>query len=221
MDQYVRASNETDVTKLKDQLLQCPDDTLGSALHRAMGDQVDTITVTELLKEIEELAVVKQSNNVNTLALISAKQERDELVRQFAARLRGLAAVCDLTVTCSQGHTASEVDKWARMSLISGLYEEDTKQAVLSKVEEMPFDEMITFVEARETGRTSMKILAGNLSSGVVNKVHEDREDPRSCQFCGKEGHGRNPGFDLRKADCPAFGKKCKKCGLKGHFAEV
>lgn len=121
-NQYVRASNETDDTKLKDQLLHCPDGTLGNALDKSLGDRVDTITVAELLKEIEVLAVVKQSNNVNTLAMITAKQERDEPVRQFAARLRGLAAVCDLTVTCSCGRKASEVDKWVRMSLISGLH---------------------------------------------------------------------------------------------------
>ena len=60
----------------------------------------------------------------------------------------------------------SEVDKWVRMSLIDGLNNEDTKQTVLSKVEELPLDETITFVEARETGKTSMKILAGKLSSG-------------------------------------------------------
>ena len=35
------------------------------------------------------------------------------------------------------------------------------------------------------------------------------------------KGHGKSPNYDLRKADCPAFGKKCKKCGLKGHNAEV
>jgi hypothetical protein len=71
--------------------------------------------VTDLLKEIEVLAVVRQSNNVNTLAMISAKQERDEPVRQFAARLRGLAAVCDLSVTCTCRLKVSEVDKWVRM----------------------------------------------------------------------------------------------------------
>jgi hypothetical protein len=36
------------------------------------------------------LAMVRQSNHVNTLALMTAGQERDEQVRQFAARLRGL-----------------------------------------------------------------------------------------------------------------------------------
>ena len=57
-----------------------------------------------------------------------------------------------------------EGDKWVRTSLIGGLNDEDTNQAVLSK--EMPLDNTITFVEARETGKTSMKIMAGKLSSG-------------------------------------------------------
>jgi hypothetical protein len=92
-DQYVRASNETDPTKLRDQLTNCPNDSLRNALYKALGDRIDDITVTDLMKEIEELAVVQQSNNVNTLAMINAKQERDEPVRQFTSRLRGLAAV--------------------------------------------------------------------------------------------------------------------------------
>ena len=74
----------------------------------------------------------------------------------------------------------SEVAKWVRMSLISKLNDKDTKQAVSSKVEVMPLNDLITFVEAKETGKTIMKILAGKLSSGQVNKVHQEREDPRS-----------------------------------------
>jgi hypothetical protein len=70
------------------------------------------------VEDIEVLALVRQSNNVNTLAMISAKQERDEPVRQFEAHLCGLAAVCDLSVTYSCGLKVSEVDKWVRMSLI-------------------------------------------------------------------------------------------------------
>jgi hypothetical protein len=114
-DQYVRSSNETDPTKLKDQLTKCPNDSLRNALYKALGDRIDSISVDNLMKEIEELAVVRQSNNVNTLTMINAKQERDEPVRQFAARLRGLAAVCDLTVTCSCANKVSAVDKWVRL----------------------------------------------------------------------------------------------------------
>jgi hypothetical protein len=111
-DQYVRSSNEKDGNKLKDQLTNCPDDSLRSALYKALEDRIDTISVVDLLKEIEVLAVVRQSNNVNTLA-ISDKQEREEPVIQFAASLRGLAAVCDLSVTCTSTCRlkVSEVDK--------------------------------------------------------------------------------------------------------------
>jgi hypothetical protein len=124
--------------------LHCPDDTLSNALDKALSDRVDNISVADLLKETEVLAVVRQSNNVNTHAMMTAKKERYEPVRQFAARLRGLAPVCDLTITCSCGLKVSEADKWVRMSLIGGLNDEDTKQAVLSKVEEMPLDKTIT-----------------------------------------------------------------------------
>jgi hypothetical protein len=44
-DQYVRSSNEKDGNKLKDQLENCPDDTLRSALYKALGDRINTINV--------------------------------------------------------------------------------------------------------------------------------------------------------------------------------
>ena len=64
------------------------------------------------------LAMVRQSKHVDTLALMTAKQERDEPVHQFAARLHGLSAVCDLTVTITCMLKVSEVNKWLLMSLI-------------------------------------------------------------------------------------------------------
>ena len=42
------------------------------------------------------------------------------------------------------------MNKWVLMSLISGLNEEDTKQAVLSKVKEMTLDETVAFRPGRK-----------------------------------------------------------------------
>ena len=72
-------------------------------------------------------------------------------------------------------------------ALIGGLHGQDTKQAVLSKVDEIPLDDTVTFV------------------------------DERTCKFCGKKGYGRNTNEDLRKADCSAFRRKYNKCWFKGH----
>ena len=60
--QYVRSSNYTDDTLLRDQLLCCPDEALERAVYEVLGDRADTISMAELLKEIEVLAVVRQSN---------------------------------------------------------------------------------------------------------------------------------------------------------------
>ena len=205
---------------MRGQLTNCPNDSLRNALYKALGDRIDDINVTDLMKEIEELAVVRQSNNVNTLAMINAKQERDEPVRQFVARLRGLAAVCDLTETCTLSKKVSAVDKWVRLSLIGGLNDEDTKQEVLSRVDEMTLDATVTFVEPRETDRSATKILGGKMSSTVVNQEQE-RVDQRSCTYCGKKGHGRRANFETRKANYPAHGQTCTKCQRQDHFAAV
>ena len=52
--QYVRSSNEKDETKLKDQLTNCPNDSLRNAMYKALGDRINTINVDNLMKEIEE-----------------------------------------------------------------------------------------------------------------------------------------------------------------------
>ena len=126
--------------------------------------------------------------------------------------LEGLAAVCDLSVTCTckPPTKVSEVDKLVCMSLIGGLKDEETKQEVLSKVEELPLDKNIAFAVAKETGKTSLKILSGGLSSGYVSKVHENVSAHDKCEYCGKKGHGKQPSINLRKDSCPAFGTKCK-----------
>ena len=53
------------------------------------------------------------------------------------------------------------VDNWVLMTLINGLYDGDTQQAVLSKVEELNLEDTIVFVEAREVGQQSAKVLSG------------------------------------------------------------
>ena len=108
-NQYVRASNEMGDVVLRDQLLHCPDYALKRAVAMALGDRVNTITVSDLLKEIETLAVVRQNNLVNTMVPMSAKH--GEPVRQFAAWLPVLAALCDLTAQCTCQLEVSNIEK--------------------------------------------------------------------------------------------------------------
>ena len=93
--------------------------------------ELSSLSVKRGLTTVTSIAVVKQSNNVNKLALMTAEQEGDSPVR---GTLEGLCSVCDLFVTCAYRTKVSEVDKWVHMFLIGGINDEDTKQEVLSKV---------------------------------------------------------------------------------------
>ena len=37
---------------------------------------------------------------------------------------------------------------------------------------------------------------------------------------CGQSGHGQKSALEVQKEKCPAFSKKCLKCGTIGHFAK-
>ena len=111
------------------------------------------------------------------------------------------------------------VNKWVLMTMINGLHDGETQQSVLSKVEEMNLEDTIVFVEAREVGRHSVKILNGGLTSSQVNRVNV--QDTGTCSYCGKKGHGKNSHRDIRRTDCPAWGRMCKKCKQKNHFTDL
>ena len=72
----------------------------------------------------------------------------------LVARLRGLAAVCDLNIetkcTCGNDVKVSAVDSWILLLLVKNLYDSDIRQEVMSKVTVMTLDETIAFVEAKE-----------------------------------------------------------------------
>ena len=38
----------------------------------------------------------------------------------------------------------------------------------------------------------------------------------KECKYCGRQNHKSS--YEERKNSCPAFDKKCDKCGRVGHF---
>ena len=86
---------------IRDQLLSCCTDELSEELGNLYGEQLDTKTEEQLLGDMRRLAVVAQNNLVNIVRLRSQVQDRDEPIRSYLARLKGIAAVCKLTLQCS------------------------------------------------------------------------------------------------------------------------
>ena len=229
---YKRTAGLTRDQEIRDQLTICCSEELHRDLYRSLGSSLNRMTEEELIKEMRKLAVPHHSNLVNIVSLSSFSQERDERVRSFVARIRGQASICELTAPCTKVGCDEKVSYAEHMilnTLVRGLYDQETKEEVLSKEPQMDLTATILFIEARETGKRSAGVLSGNTTaSNIVNKatvaaegVSQSRSEIDKslyCKNCGRTGHGRSPTLDVRKQSCPAWDQECSICKKKGHF---
>ena len=81
------------------QLLECCDDQLRKELTRAAGKSLTTQSEEEVLKAIKRLAI-RENIMVVRVALHDMRQDNDETIRSFGARIRGQANVCQYNTAC-------------------------------------------------------------------------------------------------------------------------
>merc|ERR1711867_232017 len=109
----------------------------------------------------------------------SMAQDRDEPIRSYLARLKGVAAVCKLTLqcTCDPPTTVSYADKEILHCLVKGLADDDIRRQVLGVVEEMDLNTTVKFIEAKESGRKAGAYL--DSGDAGLNKVTGYRQAER------------------------------------------
>ena len=126
--------------------------------------------------------------------------------------------------------------------LARGIVDDEIQLDLISdQNQKMTIDEMIKFVEARESVKRSASRLLDTPSVNAAsytyrrNKQQEVRTrgtaksrpdlkpehtlDPNAlCRFCAEKGHGKNAPWGVRKRQCPAFGKRCGICKIVNHI---
>ena len=134
----------------------------------------------------------------------SLKQTEDEPIDTFVTRLRDQATHCEFP----------DVDARILEQLIDRSYSKDYRRKLMVKGNDL------TFHQAMEIGRSfesvSEKMDKLEASSENVSRVvgkSSGESNSIDCFFCGSK-HVK----DRRR--CPAFHKKCGKCGGMNHFAK-
>ena len=153
---YKRSCGITDETETRDQLRAACQEDLRRDLFSCLGSKLDTLTEQQLLDEIEKLAVLQQNNLVKVVNLLALSQDREESIRAFYARLKASASVCELSVPCTATACTERVsysDKMILHALVRGIADEEIREQVLAKTEELGLEETVKFVEAKETCR--------------------------------------------------------------------
>lgn len=82
------------------QLLECCEESLRKDLTQSAGGSLLNNPVNEVLSAIKTLAVREENIMVARVTLHNMKQDRDETVRSFGARLRGQAGICKFIIEC-------------------------------------------------------------------------------------------------------------------------
>ena len=175
------------------------------------------------------------------------RQGREEQIRSFYARIKGQADTCDYRIKCTKTECGEMIDfagEILRDVLARGIVDDEIQLDLISdQNQKMKIEDMIKFVEARESGKRSASSLLDTPSVNATSSTYRrnkqqdvrtrgaatamPRRDPKPehpfdpaalCWFCAEKGHGKNPPWNVRRTHCPAYGKRCTKCKNVNHI---
>ena len=211
------------------QLLECCDEDLRKDLTRSAGGSLTSKSENDVLEAMRKLAVKEENVMVARVTLFEMKQDRDEPIRSFDARVRGQANVCKYTVSCpSCDEEVNYTNQILRDALTRGVADQDIQLDLLSDTnQDMTLEEVFQFIERKEAGKSSAnKLLHAQGADGMKSQYKKKKgEKPinktEQCSYCGNRGHGKFSPLETRKKLCPAYNKKCKNCGKQNHFDKM
>lgn len=162
-------------------------------------------TVSFMMKQFDEYCNPQANETVERYRFFTRNQGLDENVNTYVTDLKVLASTCNFG--CIK-------DSLIRDRVVCGTNSSALRERLLRE-EKLTLESCLNICRATELSRENSKTLQGQ----TVEEVHalkqtevKLKENEIQCKFCGKT-HERN------KKKCPAFGKKCKKCGKENHFA--
>ena len=162
----------------------------------------------------------------------------DETIHSFGARIRGQANVCQYNTACPNCSTIVDfTDCILRDVLARGIADNEIQPDLLGDAkQDMTLEEMLKFVESKESGKRSASRLhdyskgpqtaAASSYNRLRRQAHKDCPAPldgehKLCSYCGKKGHGLKSPTSIRRSECPAFNHTCKHCNCLHHFETI
>ena len=153
------------------------------------------------------------------------RQDRDETIRSFGARIRGQANVCRFSITCTNcEQEVNYTDAILRDVLTRGMSDPEIQLDLLSDSnQDMTLEEAFKFIEAKEAGKRSAKHLIDSQGADATRSSYKQEKralvkPDDQCGYCGKKGHGKSAPVGLRKKSCPAYNHTCLHCGIPNHY---
>lgn len=151
-----RTESNIDEASSPSQLFQCASAALGDSLLMA-NPNISSESLSQLLTAMRSLAVIPVATCVLRTDLLQLRQERDEAIRAFSARVRAKAETCAFVAQCECGKSVNYTDNAIRDVLLNGLADTDIRREVLGTKDILtkPINDIVTLVEGKEMARNA------------------------------------------------------------------
>ena len=160
------------------QLLECCDESLQRDLFR-VHDCFEDKDEAFVMSMIKQHAVNRENVVLAIVTHLQMRQDRDEPIRNYAARLKGQANSCKYTIKnkcsiCDHESYINYSEEMVRHVLASGLADNEIQIDLLGNADqEMPLDQIINFIEAKEVGKKSASCLSETHKNSAVRSTYK------------------------------------------------
>ena len=175
---------------------------------------------------------------VARVTLHNMSQDCDETIRSFGSRIKDQANTCKYMTQCSADECRADVDfteAVQRDVLARGIADEIQLDLLGDQNQDMPLEEMLSFIEAKESGKRSASRLLHARGANAMNstyrrskmrelngkcpdpKVGQQERQQLICSYCGGRGHGKRAPPHVRAKECRAYSYRCELCNRDHH----
>lgn len=169
----------------------------GIRLHKSWEKQLKT--PAELFLAFSKHFEPKTNFRLARFQLQKFKQEQTETVDDFIAKCRIQARKCKFT----EDELASRLIE----QLIIGTSSKKVQETLLAKDDKLTLNTALDIARTQEATQADMKVLHGQTVNVDMTRQHIQKK--KQCSYCGLNHPPRK---------CPAYGTKCKSCGIMNHW---
>ena len=172
----------------------------------------DSTTVEEIFGFFDNYIVGATNDTYERFKFNKRSQNEEETFDSFYADLQRLIKTCNYCDTCN--------DSLLKDRIVLGIRDSQTQKDLL-KTSDLNLKKCVDICKASEKATLQNKELKNDVTVNKLKPSNIDKNykgkreyELKECRYCGnKHVFSRNK--------CPAYGKKCSKCGYKNHFAAL
>ena len=147
-------------------------------MSRNAGGSLTNKPEDEVLAVIKCLAVREENSMVARVQLHNMRQDLDETVRSFGARLRGQTSVCKFTIECPSCKKGVDYTNAILLDVLThGIADADIQLDLLSaENQDMSLEEAFKFIEAKEAGKRSASRLLDSHGAEAARSTYRTQQ---------------------------------------------